>query len=69
MDGVLPAFKGTAKGTARNWRGAASAIDHQSHATPARRWQPLADAEWDALLPFALVRTGPGRPCATPAAA
>ena len=29
---------------------------------PARRWQPLADAEWDALLPFALVRTGPGRP-------
>ena len=33
-----------------------------AHATPARRWQPLADAEWDALLPFALVRTGPGRP-------
>ena len=30
--------------------------------TPARRWQPLADAEWDALLPFVLVREGPGRP-------
>ena len=30
--------------------------------TPARRWQPLTDAEWDALLPFVLVREGPGRP-------
>ena len=30
--------------------------------TPARCWQPLTDAEWDALLPFALVRNGPGRP-------
>ena len=30
--------------------------------TPARRWQPLADAEWDALLPFVLVRDRPGRP-------
>ena len=30
--------------------------------TPARRWQPLSDAEWDALLPFVLVREGPGRP-------
>ncbi|MBD0275280.1 MAG: transposase, partial [Acetobacteraceae bacterium] len=30
--------------------------------TPARRWQPLEDAEWDALLPFVLVREGPGRP-------
>lgn len=30
--------------------------------TEPRRWQPLADAEWDALLPFVLVRTGPGRP-------
>ena len=30
--------------------------------TPARRWQPLSDAEWDALLPFVPVREGPGRP-------
>jgi transposase len=30
--------------------------------TPPRRWQPLADAEWDALLPFVLVRNRPGRP-------
>src|SRR3712207_5316274 len=29
---------------------------------PPRRWQPLTDAEWDALLPFVLVRNGPGRP-------
>src|SRR5918998_953595 len=27
-----------------------------------RRWQPLADAEWDALLPFVLVQDRPGRP-------
>ena len=27
-----------------------------------RRWQPLSDAEWDALLPFVLVQNGPGRP-------
>jgi transposase len=32
------------------------------HLTPPRRWQPLSDAEWDALLPFVLVRNGPGRP-------
>ncbi len=32
------------------------------HFTPPRRWQPLTDAEWDALLPFVLVREGPGRP-------
>ena len=32
------------------------------HRTPARRWQPLADAEWEALLPFVLVRDRPGRP-------
>ncbi len=30
--------------------------------TPPRRWQPLTDAEWDALLPFVLVQNGPGRP-------
>ena len=30
--------------------------------TLVRRWQPLADAEWDALLPFVLVQNGPGRP-------
>jgi transposase len=30
--------------------------------TPARRWQPLDDAEWDALLPFVLVRNRTGRP-------
>jgi transposase len=30
--------------------------------TPARRWQPLADAEWEALLPFVIVRDRPGRP-------
>ena len=30
--------------------------------TPARRWQPLTDAEWDALLPFVLVQNRPGRP-------
>ena len=30
--------------------------------TPPRRWQPLTDAEWDALLPFVLVRGRPGRP-------
>ena len=30
--------------------------------TPARRWQPLSDAEWDALLPFVVVQNGPGRP-------
>jgi len=29
---------------------------------PVRRWQPLTDAEWDALLPFAVVQNGPGRP-------
>ncbi len=32
------------------------------HYTEPRRWQPLTDAEWDALLPFVLVREGPGRP-------
>ena len=32
------------------------------HYTPPRRWQPLTDAEWDALLPFVLVRDRPGRP-------
>ena len=32
------------------------------HYTPVRRWQPLSNAEWDALLPFVLVREGPGRP-------
>ncbi len=32
------------------------------HFTPPRRWQPLTDAEWDALLAFVLVREGPGRP-------
>ena len=30
--------------------------------TAPRRWQPLADAEWDAVLPFVLVRDRPGRP-------
>jgi transposase len=30
--------------------------------TEPRRWQPLTDAEWDALLPFVPVREGPGRP-------
>ena len=30
--------------------------------TPARRWQPLDDAEWGALLPFVSVQNGPGRP-------
>src|SRR3712207_5323725 len=30
--------------------------------TPVRRWQPLTDAEWDALLPFVLVQDRPGRP-------
>ncbi len=36
---------------------------HRRHAyTPPRRWQPLTDAEWDALLPFVLVRARPGRP-------
>ena len=30
--------------------------------TPVRRWQPLSDAEWDALLPFVLVQDRPGRP-------
>ena len=34
----------------------------RAHCTPARRWQPLTDAEWDALLPFVLVRDRPGRP-------
>ena len=32
------------------------------HHTPVRRWQPLSDAEWGALLPFVLVQNGPGRP-------
>ncbi len=32
------------------------------HYTPSRRWQPVADAEWDALLPFVLVQDRPGRP-------
>ena len=27
-----------------------------------RRWQPLTDAEWDALLPYVLVQDRPGRP-------
>ena len=36
---------------------------HRPHNyTPVRRWQPLTDAEWGALLPFVLVRNGPGRP-------
>lgn len=36
---------------------------HRRHNyTLARRWQPLTDAEWDALLPFVLVQNGPGRP-------
>ena len=30
--------------------------------TPVRRWQPLTDAEWGALLPFVLVQNRPGRP-------
>lgn len=30
--------------------------------TRPRRWQPLTEAEWDALLPFVLVQNGPGRP-------
>ncbi len=30
--------------------------------TPVRRWQPLSDAEWEALLPFVLVQNRPGRP-------
>ena len=32
------------------------------HHTPVRRWQPVSDAEWDALLPFVVVQNGPGRP-------
>ena len=32
------------------------------HYTPVHRLQPLTDAEWDALLPFVLVRDRPGRP-------
>ena len=36
---------------------------HRRHNyTLSRRWQPLTDAEWDALLPFVLVRDRPGRP-------
>ena len=35
---------------------------HQRRYTPVRRWQPLSDAEWDALLPFVLVQDRPGRP-------
>lgn len=34
----------------------------RSRYTPVRRWQPLTDAEWDALLPFVLVQNRPGRP-------
>ncbi len=30
--------------------------------TEPRRWQPLSDAEWDALLPHVLVQDRPGRP-------
>lgn len=30
--------------------------------TKPRRWQPLTDAEWSVLLPFALVQDRPGRP-------
>ena len=37
-------------------------FDPRRRLTPARRWQPLADAEWDALLPFVIVRDRPGRP-------
>ena len=37
-------------------------LPRRPHRTPARRWQPLTDAEWDALLPFVLVRDRPGRP-------
>lgn len=33
-----------------------------SRYTPPRRWQPLSDAEWTALLPFLPATTGPGRP-------
>ncbi|MBD0271513.1 MAG: transposase [Acetobacteraceae bacterium] len=41
----------------------ASHPPHRPHNyTPVRRWQPLSDAEWDALLPFVLVQNGPGRP-------
>jgi transposase len=35
---------------------------HRRHYTPPRRWQPLTDAEWTALLPFLLVQDRPGRP-------
>jgi transposase len=33
-----------------------------SRYTPPRRWQPLSDAEWSALLPFVIVQDRPGRP-------
>ena len=39
-----------------------AAHPHRRCLTPARRWQPLADAEWEALLPFVLVQNRPGRP-------
>ena len=34
----------------------------RNYYTPPRRWQPLTEAEWDALLPHVLVQNGPGRP-------
>ena len=32
------------------------------HHTPVRRWQPMTDAEWSALLPHVIVQHRPGRP-------
>lgn len=38
----------------------------RQHYTKPRPWQPLSDAEWDALQPYLEERPGPGRPLVNP---